>query len=152
MLTNYGDLSITIDTKTGRAKRAGGDGRSESPAKGHTRRSLQAPNAPSPSYDSKLEARYHQYISCLLFTRTIRRAWYHPVTFLLPGGVKYTPDFLLEMPDGALELHECKGSLKMKNVRDSLTRLRLVAGLHPWVTCKVIQRIKGQWVEREVGR
>lgn len=43
-------------------------------------------------------------------------AWYafEPVTFKLAADTRYTPDFLVMMPDGSLECREVKGGKKNK--------------------------------------
>lgn len=57
---------------------------------------------------------------------------FEPLTFHLPGGIRYTPDFLLRKHCGLMRFYECKGSWKSKNARDSKTRLKVTAGLYPW--------------------
>lgn len=107
-----------------------------------------------PTYDSKLEADYASYLWGLVFAGDIRAFSYHPWTFLLPGGVRYTPDFVVWVSEPfvslvKVEIHEIKGSLKMKNARDTLTRLRIAQGLFPWIHMRVIDRYRRHW--RQVG-
>jgi len=62
-------------------------------------------------YHSCLEARYAQYLTLRQACGELIRWWYEPATFRIPGGHWYTPDFVLELPDGSLEWHETKGYL-----------------------------------------
>lgn len=117
---------------------------------------LVANPAPSPPYDSKTEAQYAVYLSHLKLAVEILDYRHHPFTFLLPGGVKYTPDFLIidehisnGPPAPFFEIHEIKGSLKMKNARDSVTRFRIARGLFPWWRFKLIELSDGQWRQIE---
>ncbi len=136
------------------AKRKGKGGenrKSVSPVPGRPRGVGSKP-APSPQYDSKLEARYAQYLHCLKYGKEIDHWHYHPFTLLLPGGIKYTPDFAVCYDSGfvgfyRVEIHELKGHMRMKNVRDSVTRLRIAQGLFPWLWFKIISRSKGQWIQ-----
>lgn len=62
-------------------------------------------------FRSKLEGRFAARLEALQATGEICRWWYEPATFRLPGGHWYTPDFVLERPDGTLEWVETKGYL-----------------------------------------
>ena len=64
-----------------------------------------------PRFRSKLEARFALQLKCRCACGELARWWYEPVTFRLPGGHWYTPDFVLELPDGRLEWVETKGYL-----------------------------------------
>ena len=111
--------------------------------------------APAPTYDSKLEADYATYLNGLKLAPYDIRDWvYHPWTFRLPGGVTYTPDFLVIHSETfvgqwCLEIIEVKGSRKMKGARDSITRFRIARGLFPCFHFKLIDRYRGQWRQIE---
>lgn len=96
-------------------------------------------------FDSKLELAYDQYLAALKFAGEITDFHYHGVVFMIPGGQKYTPDFLVHTKQGNPEIHECKGSLKMKNARDGITRLKVAAGTFKCFDFKLVYRRKGQW-------
>ena len=98
-----------------------------------------------PKFDSKLEMAYDQYLAALKFAGEITDFHYHGVVFMIPGGQKYTPDFLVHTKQGKPEIHECKGSLKMKNARDGITRLKVAAGTFKCFDFKLVYRKKGQW-------
>lgn len=148
MLTNFGELDVHIDMKTGRAKVRGSSTSRHSTVAGERSHNGQVAGsnpAPAPTYDSKLEARYAQYLDVLKFCGDIRRYVYHPFTIWIATKRKYTPDFLIEMKDGSVAIVEVKGSMKMKNARDSITRLHVAASKLPMFTWKLVQRVRGDW-------
>ena len=54
-------------------------------------------------------------------------AWeYEPETFILLDGSAYTPDFLVQTPDGTLEIHETKGWMR----EDANVKLKVTASLY----------------------
>lgn len=76
----------------------------------------------------------------------------HPITFHLPGGVDYTPDFIAWQAGSEKPIvYEIKGSMQQKNARDSYTRFRIAAGLHRWATFAWVTREGGQWIERRLA-
>lgn len=99
-------------------------------------------------YDSVLELDYD--------TELTARGWphvLHPFTYHLPGGVDYTPDFVAwyVTPVGIVQtcVIEVKGSNSAKNARDSRTRFRIAAGLHPYAIFLWVVRAKsGEWIEK----
>lgn len=105
----------------------------------------QVRDASRPKWDSKLEAAYSQYLEALKFAGEIHDFYYHSLVLILPGGQKYTPDFAVYTKQGKPEIHECKGSPKMKNARDGITRLRVAAGTFKCFEFKLVYRRMGQW-------
>ena len=53
---------------------------------------------------------------------------YEPFAFNLPGGVKYTPDFIITNVSPPIVV-EAKGSNRQRGVRDSRSKFRIAAGL-----------------------
>lgn len=100
-------------------------------------------DASCPVFDSKLEAAYDQYLAVLKHEGEILEYWYHPLTMKLPGGVRYTPDFMVWHAGGGVQIHECKGW--SKNLRDGMTRLTIASGLFSCWRWKLVKRNKGQW-------
>ena len=111
-------------------------------------------------FDSQLERDFNDEL-------TARVQWDvrpHGITFHLPGGVDYTPDFVAwDTPtirhnktvtligNSTVRVYEVKGDLKQKNARDSRTRFKIAAGLYPCFTFVWVQRDRsGQWVEQVV--
>ena len=56
--------------------------------------------------------------------------WYafEAITFVLPGGVRYTPDFIVQLANGELEAHEVKGFWQ----DDARVKIKLAQGTFPW--------------------
>lgn len=108
---------------------------------------------PPTKFDSKTEAAYDAVLKARKQAGEIADYWHHPLTLILPGGVRYTPDFLVaseaypNAPD-ALQFLEVKGW--SKNRRDGITRLKVASGCVPWATFKLIERVKGEWIETEI--
>jgi len=81
----------------------------------------------------------------------------HPFTFHLPGGVDYTPDQIAwpsrtddnhQVWIGQATVYEVKGEY-VKNTRDSRTRFRIAAGLHPYLRFAWVTRSRGgTWREK----
>jgi hypothetical protein len=67
--------------------------------------------------------------------------WYEAITLKLGPDVRYTPDFLVMLPDGLLECHEVKGSFTRD---DAKAKFRVAAGLFPFVF-RMCVYAKGQW-------
>ncbi len=107
--------------------------------------SQQVRDASSPVFDSKLEAAYDQYLAALKHAGVILEFWYHPLTLKLPGGPRYTPDFMVwpAEPGARVQIHECKGF--SKNMRDGMTRLKVASGLYRCFDWRLVRRIKSQW-------
>lgn len=92
----------------------------------------------SEGFDSKLEAKRARHWALLVLAGEIRRYKYHPFTVSIGPKRTYTPDFLVEYPDRRLVIEEVKGSLKMKNARDSVTRAHAAAGLLPSFSWRLV--------------
>ena len=78
----------------------------------------------------------------------IKYWWYEMFTILLPGNVRYKPDFLIQYPDGlerTLHFIEIKGW--SPNVRDGITRYKIAAALFPCFTWSMMKRVGHGWEE-----
>lgn len=155
--TNYGELPIVVDPTTGRARLVRGGVNShavqanscmtpgKTPQLGVGRLIGKPVSNPAPSpaaavdeFDSKLEAKRARYWSMLVLSGEIIRFKYHPFTIPIGPERTYTPDFLVEYPDRRIVIEEVKGSLKMKNARDSVTRHAVAAGLLPSFSWRLV--------------
>lgn len=78
---------------------------------------------------NKTEAEY----AGMLEARRLRGevAWwrYEAITLKLADNTRYTPDFLVLLPDGALEIHETKGGYIRE---DGWLKLKVAAALFPF--------------------
>jgi hypothetical protein len=79
-------------------------------------------------------------------TGQIAQWWYEQWTFKLADDTRYTPDFVVQRPSGALEVEEVKGHMR----DDALVKLKVFVAQFPFPT-RVFRLIKGSW-EVEVFR
>ncbi|MBI4002764.1 MAG: hypothetical protein HY348_13405 [Nitrospira defluvii] len=156
MRTSLGNLPITVDPVTGRAKvvRGGVEGHA-----GHglafrepeRLRPQAKPDKPvsspalAPTFDSQLEADRDRYLYGLQLAGQIVRYVHHPFEVEIAPGRSYTPDFLVQWIGGHITVEEIKGNPKQKNARDSITRLHVAAAKLPMFQWQLITRVKRQW-------
>lgn len=167
MRTSLGNLPITVDPVTGRARvvrggvedareRGGCKASAVGTARPATSRKAEGGNAPpaglspvlAPTFDSQLEADRAQYLFGLQLGEMIVRYVHHPFSVDIGSGREYTPDFLVEWIGGHITVEEIKGSLKQKNARDSETRFLVAAAKLPMFQWQLITRVKRQWIVR----
>lgn len=57
--------------------------------------------------------------------------WYkfEPITFRLGDDLRYTPDFVVQLADGTVELHECKGPFIEEHGK---TKPKMCAEMYPF--------------------
>ena len=152
MQTNYGDLPINIDEKTGRARtlpnRLGTNNgvaprqASVAPAPGPRVSS----DDDTPRYRSKLEARYAGHLEAQQHVGEIRDIRYESVTFKLAKKTTLTPDFWVELPDRTVEIHEVKGRMR----EDAWVKLKVAAGRWPHFRWFLVTRKNGEWIIKRV--
>lgn len=161
MQTNLGNLPITVDPVTGRAKMTRGgvdgdtrpdwrplrEGSHQSAQAGARRVASRAGSIPAlaSSFDSQLEADRDRYLYGLQLAGEIRKYVYHPESFPIGTDMIYTPDFMVWWANFSITMEEIKGSLKMKNARDSITRLKVAACLYPQFQWQLIIRVNEEW-------
>ena len=107
-------------------------------------RSVRAKARPvgQPSGMNKLEARYAQHLDLLQRAGQVAAWRFEVVTLKLAVDVRYTPDFLVILPGGELELHETKGFLR----DDARVKLRVAARMFPWFVFRLVRWGKaGAW-------
>jgi hypothetical protein len=76
-------------------------------------------------------------------------SWYRfeSMTLKLAHDCRYTPDFLVQLPDGTLELHEVKGFMR----DDAAVKLKICAEVYPFKIW-LVKRVAGAWSETTIGR
>jgi len=104
------------------------------------------------TFDSPLELDFAAELESLMRNRQIREWRYHPLRFRLAPNVSYTPDFMLVHLNESLALYEVKGSWKMKNARDSRTRLEIAAYRYPWFQWHAVTRVDGAWSYKQISQ
>lgn len=103
------------------------------------------PTALGEVFDSKLELNFAWELERRRLARIIEEWRYHSMRFRLAPNVTYTPDFCARCGD-RLTFYEVKGSWKMKNARDSRTRLQIAAYVYWWFGWQAVTQEDGQWV------
>ena len=71
---------------------------------------------------------------------------YEGVTLKLAHDTRFTPDWVVMLKNGEMELHECKGPHRWE---DSIIKLRVAARLFPF-RFFLVTREGDKWVQREV--
>lgn len=76
--------------------------------------------------------------------------WFEGVTFKLAQDTRYTPDFLVLLANGELEVHEVKGSFVRDDAR---VKLKLAADRYPLrfvMMQKQAKKLGGKWIREEI--
>ncbi len=74
------------------------------------------------------------------------RGLYEAVTFRLPGGSRYTPDWITFDSDGRMTAHEIKGSYRHHSQGRAATAFREAVAAFPHVTFIWACRRGGEWL------
>lgn len=78
---------------------------------------------------NKTEAEYAQMLEARRVSGEIQWWAYEAMTLKLADNTRYTPDFLVMLADGALEVHETKGGFIRE---DGWLKLKVAAGMFPF--------------------
>jgi len=82
----------------------------------------------TPGTMNKSEARYADVLAALRLEGKVAAYWFEAFTFKLAPDTRYTPDFVVMLPDGTLEIHEVKGHME----DDAWVKLKVAASLFPF--------------------
>ena len=97
---------------------------------------------------SKLEVEYAAYLDSLVHVGEVLAWRYEPMSLRLADRTTYTPDFLLILPDGTLELHETKGFWREK----AWIKYKVAAEQYPWFVFAYVMKSKGgTWQIKKAG-
>lgn len=97
---------------------------------------------------NKTEARYAQMLDVEKHEGRILDYWFEQITFKLADDTRYTPDFVIQRPDGVMEVHEVKGHWE----DDALVKIKVAAAQFPFrfiAVSAVPQKNGGGWQVRE---
>jgi len=84
-------------------------------------------------FDSKAEAKRYDELSLMLFSKTIR--WFNrQPSFLLTGGVRYRPDFIVCDNQGLIWVEDVKGH----PTKEFIIKAKLFRDLYPDIELRVI--------------
>lgn len=90
---------------------------------------------------NKTEAAYAEHLYALQLGDRVESWRFESVTLRLADATRYTPDFLVELVDGALELHEVKGFWR----DDARVKFKVAAELFPMFQFVAVKRKNRQW-------
>lgn len=95
---------------------------------------------------NKAEARYAEMLRIRQLAGEILRWWFEGWKFKLADKTYYTPDFVVQLPDGTLEIHETKGFWE----DDARVKVKVAAKEFPMlIRCMTLKR--GVWSEEVIG-
>jgi hypothetical protein len=97
---------------------------------------------------NRTEAAYSELLEARRLAGEIRAWWFEAVTLKLAHDCRYTPDFLVQLADGALECHECKGFWR----DDARVKIKVAADKFPFrfvAVKKLRKKDGGGWQEEE---
>lgn len=104
-----------------------------------------ARNTRKPGEMNGLETQYAHFLEAERLAGRVHAWRFEPVGLRLAEGCTYNPDFLVILPDGAVEIHETKGRWE----DDALVKIKVAAEMFPWFVFRAFQWVKGAWVVRE---
>ncbi len=90
---------------------------------------------------NRTEEAYAAHLQLRLLAGEISAFVYEGLKFRLATRCWYTPDFVVMMPDGALQIHETKGHLE----DDAAVKLRVFPECWYWFRLFVVRRKAGRW-------
>ena len=80
---------------------------------------------------NKTEKRYSQYLQARKVIGEISWFRFEPMTLKIANDCRYTPDFVVLLPDGRIQLHDIKGS-KYVFTEDAKVKMKVVAQSFPF--------------------
>lgn len=99
------------------------------------------------------EARYAAHLDQLIQAGAVQWWAFESVKVLIGGGSFYRPDFIVQLADGMLELHEVKGFM----TEAARLRIKVAASRYPFVF-KVVRAVPkkrqaqaGEWEVEVIG-
>ena len=95
-----------------------------------------------------LESRYAKHLDWQIREGQIAAYWFEQFKVRLADLTWYTPDFLVQMPDGTLEWRETKGWMR----DDANIKVKVTSELYWQFPIRVVQEKRGVFTVREVGR
>ncbi len=96
---------------------------------------------------NKTEAAYALHLDARKQAGEIAGYWFEAIKFRLADRTWYSPDFLVQLADGTLEIHEVKGWME----DDAAVKLKVAASLYAIFVVRLVKRQKGKWIETVVS-
>lgn len=97
---------------------------------------------------NKTERLYADHLDDYRLRGVIVAYWFQAVTLKLGFDTRYTPDFLIQMPDGSLELHDTKG---WDTEPAAAVKERVSSSMFPLFVFKEVRQYGGDWKEKIIG-
>ena len=106
----------------------------------------------APGVMNKTEAEYSEHLERRERAGEILGWWFEAITVKLAKDTRYTPDFVVMLPDSRLEFHEIKGFME----GDAWVKMKVTAQQFAWLADMVVikKRAKkdgGGWKIETVG-
>jgi hypothetical protein len=98
-----------------------------------------------PGQMNNWERQYADQLHKLQLAGEVQAYWFDAVKLRLADNTFYTPDFLVLMADGLIEVHEVKGHWE----DDARVKIKVAADKFPF-RFKAITKAKGQWEVEEI--
>lgn len=95
---------------------------------------------------NRLEARYADWLDLEMQAGRVIGWWFEPFSVRLGPNTYYRPDFLVQMADATLEIHETKGKWE----DDARAKTKIFAGIFPCFRVLAIQWKAKAWVIEEL--
>jgi hypothetical protein len=100
----------------------------------------------TPGQMNKTERSYANRLELLQRDGKVHQYWYESHKVKLADRTWYSPDFMVQFPDGTVEFHEVKGFWE----DDARVKVKVAARLFPF-TVRCFTKRKGEWVEETFG-
>lgn len=101
-----------------------------------------------PGEMNKTEAAYAAHLDQRISAGEIAAYWFERLTLKLAADTRYTPDFMVQLPCGTIEIHEVKGFWE----DDALVKIKVAASLFPFrfiAVSAIAKKAGGGWAIRE---
>lgn len=110
-----------------------------------------------PGTMNKTEQAYRDFLMARVAAGTVYEFAFEAVTLKLAPDTRFTPDFLVVGPDGAIELHEVKAGMRSGKAiieDDAKVKIKVAAAKFPYLTFRLCVRAAacngGNWDITEI--
>lgn len=97
---------------------------------------------------NKAEAEYASYLGLLVAAGEVAAFDFEPLNLRLADKTWYKIDFLVQLPDGTMEVHEFKGFME----DDAAVKLKVAQERHAWLRFYLIRREGGGWTKTPIWK
>lgn len=87
------------------------------------------------------ESSYASYLEMRKRAGDVRGYYFESLKLKLAKNTHYTPDFLVEMQDGSIEIHEVKGFWR----DDARVKIKIAARLFPMFKFVAVRKVRKTW-------